>query len=237
MPPVIPNPKSIRSFASAAEFHQWLQINYSSATEIWIKIHKKASGLATVTYAEALDSALCYGWIDGLKKSWDDKSFIQRFTPRTKTSIWSQTNIEHVARLSDAGRMQPEGQKQIDLAKADGRWDRAYAAGRNMRTPADLQAAIDANPKAKKTFDILNKLNLFAMAFRVGNVKKAELRAERVALYVAMLARGETLTDNGKKNPTKVFVAKATSKKATSKKATSKKATSKKAAVAKRKSR
>ncbi|MEP6779055.1 MAG: YdeI/OmpD-associated family protein [Gemmatimonadaceae bacterium] len=208
MPPVIPNPNSIHAFDSAAEFDRWLRANHAIVAEIWIKIHKKASGLPTVTYAEALDSALCYGWIDGLKKSWDDQSFIQRFTPRTKTSIWSQANTEHVARLSNAGRMQPEGQKQIDLAKADGRWDRAYARGRDMQIPDDLQKAIDANKNAKKTFDIVNKLNRFAMAFRIGNTRKPEVRAERIASYVQMLARGETLTDNGRKNPTKMYSAK-----------------------------
>lgn len=205
MPSVIPNPDSIHAFNSAAEFERWLRANHAIAIEIWIKIHKKASGLPTVTHAEALDSALCYGWIDGLRKSWDDKSFIQRFTPRTKTSIWSQVNTEHVVRLSNAGRMQPEGQRQIDLAKADGRWDRAYARGRDMQIPDDLQKAIDDNKNAKKTFDILNKLNRFAMAFRIGNTRKPEVRAERIASYVLMLARGETLTDNGRKNPTKVY--------------------------------
>ena len=205
MVPVIPNPKSIRSFPNVDAFERWLAANHATVNELWLKIHKKNSGLPTVTYTEALDVALCHGWIDGLKKSFDATSFLQRFTPRTATSIWSQVNTQHIERLTTAGRMQPAGQHQIDLAKSDGRGNRAYASGRDMTTPDDLLRAVTANAAAKKTYDVLSKLNLYAMAFRVVHTRKPDARARRIANLVAMLARGETLYDNGKKNPTKIF--------------------------------
>ena len=149
-----------------------------------------------MTYAEALDVALCWGWIDGLKKSFDDKSFLQRFTPRRSKSIWSQINRDHVARLTSAGRMTPHGQKHVDAAKADGRWAAAYAPIRSVTEagiPADLRAAIGANPKARKTFRTLGRQNLFALAFRTNNMKTAAGRANKIAALVKMLARGETI--------------------------------------------
>ena len=196
MVPVIPNPRSIRAFPSASAFEHWLAANHSSVDELWLKIHKKASGLPTVTYAEALEVALCYGWIDGLKKSFDDKSFLQRFTPRRAKSIWSQVNTRHIERLTQAGRMMPAGHAQVDLSKKDGRWDNAYAAIKEMTTPDDLMAAIRAKPAALKTYETLNRINLFAMSFRVGNAKKPETRATRIADFVERLARGELLVPN-----------------------------------------
>src|SRR5690242_21758112 len=127
MPPVVPDPKKIKSFKSAAAFEKWMSTHHDTESELWLKIHKKNSGLPTVDYAQALDVALCWGWIDGLKKSFDEQSFLQRFTPRKAKSMWSQVNREHVARLTRAGRMTAYGQKHIDAAKADGRWDAAYA--------------------------------------------------------------------------------------------------------------
>jgi uncharacterized protein YdeI (YjbR/CyaY-like superfamily) len=193
---VVPNPKSIRSFPSAAAFEAWLAAHHDRETELWLKVHKKASGLPTVTYAEALDVALCWGWIDGLKKSFDDQSFLQRFTPRRSNSIWSQINCDHVARLTKAGRMTPHGQRQIDAAKADGRWAAAYApirAATEAGVPKDLRAAIAANPRARRTFRRLNRPNLFALTFRINNMKTAAGRARKIADLVAMLARGETI--------------------------------------------
>jgi len=196
MAPITPDPKKIKSFRTEAAFEAWMKANHARETEIWLKIHKKDSGLPTVTNAQALDVALCWGWIDGIRKGFDDKSFLQRYTPRRARSIWSQINRDHVARLTAAGRMTPHGQRQIDAAKADGRWDAAYAPMRsaNQATiPADLRAAIDANPRARRTFSTLGRLNLFALAFRTNNMKTAAGRAKKIAALVAMLARGETI--------------------------------------------
>ena len=198
MAPVVPDPDRIRGFADAAAFEAWLAEHHASETELWLKIGKKGSPEPSVTYAEALDVALCWGWIDGLKKSFDSAAFLQRFTPRQPKSIWSQVNRDHVARLVSAGRMTPHGQRHVDAAKADGRWDAAYASGSAMTMPEDLLAAINANPLAAQTFAGLNKTNRYALAFRVQGVKTAATRAKKIASYVEMLARGETIHPNGK---------------------------------------
>jgi len=204
MPPVKPDPKKIRPFRTAAAFEKWLSANHDRASEIWIRIFKKASGRPTVTHAEALEIALCWGWIDAIRKSFDDESFLQRFTPRRRRSIWSQVNRDHVARLTAEGRMTPHGQKQIDAAKADGRWDAAYAPMRKTTVdtiPADLRAAIEANARARKTFQSLGRQNLFALAFRTNNMKTPEGRARKIAELVAMLARGETVVPETRRAP------------------------------------
>ena len=196
MAPVIPDPKKIKSFKTEADFEKWLSANHARETEIWLKVHKKASGLQSVTCAEALDIALCWGWIDAIRKSFDEQSFLQRYTPRQKKSIWSQVNRDNIARLTKAGRMTPHGQRQVDAAKADGRWQAAYAPIRSASIdsiPADLRAAIDANPRALKTFKTLSKMNLFALGFRVSNMKTPAGRAKKIAALVDMLARGETI--------------------------------------------
>lgn len=196
MAPVVPDPKKIKAFRTAEAFKRWLAANHASQDELWLKIHKKASGLPTVTYAEALDVALCWGWIDGLKKSFDEQSFLQRFTPRRARSIWSQVNRGHIARLTASGRMTPHGQRQVDAAMADGRWDAAYAPIRSAShasIPDDLRAAIEANPRALATYNTLNKINLFALAFRTNNMKTAAGRAKKIATLVAMLAKGDTV--------------------------------------------
>lgn len=196
MAPVIPNPKSIRSFRDAAAFEKWLSKNHDRETELWLKMHKKASGLPSVNYVEALDVALCWGWIDGLKKSFDEKSFLQRFTPRKKKSLWSQVNQGKVAALVKARRMTPHGQMHIDAAKADGRWAAAYAPIRSASAetvPADLVKAIAANARAKKKFATLGRMNLFALTFRTNNMKTPAGRAKKIADLVEMLARGETI--------------------------------------------
>ncbi len=196
MAPIVPNPAKIRSFRSAAAFEKWLAANHARETELWLKIHKKDSGLPTVTYAEALDASLCWGWIDGIRKSFDDASFLQRFTPRKAKSIWSQVNRDHVARLIATGRMTPHGHRHVEAAKADGRWDNAYAPIRSASEasiPDDLRAAIDRNPKARKKFKTLGRMNLFALAFRTNNMKTPAGRAKKIEALVAMLARGETI--------------------------------------------
>jgi uncharacterized protein YdeI (YjbR/CyaY-like superfamily) len=201
MPPVVPDPQKIKGFKTAAAFEKWMATHHASESEIWLKIHKKSSGLPTVDYAQALDVALCWGWIDGIRKSFDEQSFLQRFTPRTAKSIWSQVNREHVARLIGAGRMTPHGQKQIDAARADGRWDAAYAPIREISRdtiPADLRAAIDADARALKTFSTLIKQNLFALAFRTNSMKTPAGRTKKIAALVAMLARGETIVPQKK---------------------------------------
>jgi uncharacterized protein YdeI (YjbR/CyaY-like superfamily) len=196
MAPIVPDPKKIKSFPTEAAFEKWLATHHAKETELWLQIYKKGSGVATVTYAQALDVALCWGWIDGLKKGFDEHSFLQRFTPRKARSIWSQINREHVARLVAAGRMTAHGQRHVDSAQADGRWDAAYAPSRQAThdtMPADLRAAIEANARARKTFEGLGRQNLFSLAFRTNNMKTPAGRAKKIATLVAMLARGETI--------------------------------------------
>jgi uncharacterized protein YdeI (YjbR/CyaY-like superfamily) len=196
MAPFIPDPKKIKSFRSEAAFETWLRRHHARETEIWLRVYKKGSGVATVSCAQALDVALCWGWIDGIRKSFDQDSFLQRYTPRRARSIWSQINQGHVARLIAAGRMTPHGQRQIDAAKADGRWRAAYAPIRSATAatiPADLRAAIDASPRARRTFSTLGRVNLFALAFRTNHMKTPAGRARKIAALVAMLARGETI--------------------------------------------
>src|SRR3954466_15348559 len=196
MAPIVPDPRRIKSFKTAAAFEAWLREHHDKWPELWLKIHKKDSGLATVTAAEALEVALCWGWIDGLRKSFDERSFLQRYTPRGAKSIWSQINRDSVARLTAAGRMTPHGQRQVDAAKADGRWDAAYAPIRSASAatiPDDLRAAIEANARARKTFTTLGRMNLFALAFRTNNMKTPAGRARKISQLVDMLARGETI--------------------------------------------
>jgi uncharacterized protein YdeI (YjbR/CyaY-like superfamily) len=193
MAPVVPDPKKIRAFKDERAFETWLRTNHARETEIWIRIYKKGSGKPSITPAEAIDVVLCWGWIDGIRKGLDDRSFLQRYTPRGRKSLWSQINRDHVKRLTEAGRMQPSGQKQIDAAQADGRWTAAYAPMRETTIPDDLRAAIDANPRAKKTFATLGRQNLFALTFRTNNMKTSAGRTQKIAALVDMLARGETI--------------------------------------------
>lgn len=190
------DPKRIKSFPNQKAFETWLRANHARESELWLKIHKKDSGLPSVTNDEAIDTALCWGWIDGLRKGFDEQSFLQRFTPRRPKSVWSQINRVRVARLIDAGRMTSHGQRQIDAAKADGRWDAAYAPIRSSSEstmPDDLLRAIKANQRALKTFQSLNRMNLFALTFRTNNMKTPAGRANKIASLVAMLARGELI--------------------------------------------
>jgi uncharacterized protein YdeI (YjbR/CyaY-like superfamily) len=192
---ILPCPKSKppRSFKTSGAFEAWLSRNHTRETELWLKIHKKGSGLPTVTYAQALEVALCWGWIDGLKHAFDEHSFLQRFTPRKAKSKWSQINRELTASLVAAGRMTEHGQKHVDAAKADGRWENAYAGSRTMTLPDDLRCAILASPRATATLHGLSKQNQYALAYRVHSVKNPVVRAKKIATYVAMLERGESL--------------------------------------------
>jgi uncharacterized protein YdeI (YjbR/CyaY-like superfamily) len=192
--PVTPDSKNIKRFRTEAALERWLAVNHARKTELWLRIYKKGSGVPTVTPAQALDVALCWGWIDGIRKAFDEQSFLQRYTPRTARSAWSQINREHVARLRAAGRMTPHGQRPIDAAKADGRWDAAYAPIRSATAdtvPADLRAAIDANPRARKAFGSLGRQQLFLLAYRTSKMKTPAGRARKIAQLVAMLASGE----------------------------------------------
>lgn len=181
-----------REFKTAESFYNWLARNHDKASEIWIKIHKVNSGLKSITPKEAIDVVLCWGWIDGLRRGFDDKSFLQRYTPRTKKSVWSQINIDNVARLIEEGRMTPHGVREVEAAKADGRWARAYRS-KGATMPADLQAAVDAEPKARRTFETLSAQNRFALIFRTENMKTEAGRKKKIATFVAMLKRGETI--------------------------------------------
>jgi uncharacterized protein YdeI (YjbR/CyaY-like superfamily) len=196
------DPKLVRTFRNQKAFETWLRANHARESELWLKIHKKGSGLPSVTADEAIDAALCWGWIDGLRKGFDEQSFLQRFTPRRPKSVWSQINRDRVARLIAAGRMTPHGQRQIDAAKADGRWDAAYAPIRSSSKstiPNDLRRAIEANPRALKTFQSLNRMNLFALTFRTNNMKTPAGRARKIASLVTMLARGEVIVPQARK--------------------------------------
>jgi uncharacterized protein YdeI (YjbR/CyaY-like superfamily) len=180
-------------FASPEAFRAWLDEHHEQPDGIRLKIAKKGSGVASVTYSEALDEALCYGWIDGQKESFDETWFVQRFTPRRARSRWSKVNRERVERLVAEGRMQPAGVAQVEAAKADGRWDAAYDSPRTATVPDDLQAALDADPAAKAFFETLNSTNRFAILYRVQDAKRPETRAKRIAQFVELCREGRTL--------------------------------------------
>jgi uncharacterized protein YdeI (YjbR/CyaY-like superfamily) len=180
-------------FATASDFENWLKENHGKSSGIRLQIAKKDSGHSSVTYAEAVDVALCYGWIDGQKLPLDDKFFIQKFTPRRSRSVWSKVNTEKVAVLIEQGRMQPAGLKEIEAAKADGRWDAAYASPKNAEVPEDFQAELEKHPQAKAFFDTLNKTNRYAIYFRITTAKKPETRRARIEKFIEMLSKGEKL--------------------------------------------
>jgi uncharacterized protein YdeI (YjbR/CyaY-like superfamily) len=198
MAPVKINLDKVRTFEDAASFYKWLGKHHDKESEIWIKIHKVDSGLRSITPKEAIDVVLCWGWIDGQRKGLDDKSYLQRYSPRTKKSIWSRINVDNVARLIGEGRMTDHGLKEVDRAKSDGRWARAYRS-KDMKIPDDLQAAIDAEPKAKAMLAKLSAQNRFALAFRTHNMKTEAGRKKKIETLVAMLKRGETIYPQNKK--------------------------------------
>lgn len=179
-------------FKDAAAFEKWLG-KHASTAGLWLKIAKKDSGIVSITYAEALDVALCHGWIDGQKKGSDESYFLQRFTPRRPRSLWSKINIGHVERLTAAGRMRPNGLREVEAARADGRWDAAYASASSMDVPEELANALAKNRKAAAFFETLDKTNRYAFCWRVQTAKKPETRLARAEKFVAMLAKGEKL--------------------------------------------
>jgi len=193
MAAVTVDPEKVLEFKDAEQFHAWLGAHHEDADEVWIKIHKVGSGLESITARQAIDVVLCWGWIDGIRKGLDDRSFLQRYTPRTARSIWSKINVDNVARLIAGGRMTRHGLAQVEAARADGRWDRAYGSGKGMAIPDDLQAAIDAEPKAKAMLATLTEQNRFALAFRTHNMKTAAGRQRKIENFVHMLRRGETI--------------------------------------------
>jgi uncharacterized protein YdeI (YjbR/CyaY-like superfamily) len=197
MAPVTVDPKKVHEFRNADAFYKWLGKNHDKEDEVWIRIHKVGSGLKSITPKEAIDVALCWGWIDAIRKGLDDKSYLQRYTRRGKKSTWSQINVDNVARLIEEGRMTEHGLKHVEAAKADGRWDRAYRLG--MKIPGDLQAAIDAEPKAKAMLAKLSAQNRFALAFRTHNMKTEAGRKKKIVSFVEMLKRGETIYPQKKK--------------------------------------
>jgi uncharacterized protein YdeI (YjbR/CyaY-like superfamily) len=180
-------------FASAAEWESWLDANHAMSAGVWIKMAKKDSGIESVRYPEVLDSALCFGWIDGRREALDEEYFLQRYTPRRSRSRWSRINREKAQLLIEAGRMRPAGLAEVERAKADGRWAAAYAGQRSIGVPDDLQRELDARPGAKAFFAELTGQNRYAILYRLQDAKKPETRARRLAQFVAMLEAGETL--------------------------------------------
>jgi uncharacterized protein YdeI (YjbR/CyaY-like superfamily) len=191
MAPMVVDPGKVRAFADKDVFHAWLGDNHDRETELWIRIYKVKSGVASITWAEAVDVILCWGWIDGVRKSLDEVSFLQRVSPRGKKSVWSQINVGNVARLIDEGRMTEHGLKHVDAARADGRWDAAYRV-KDAAAPDDLMAAIDAEPQARVLFDALTAQNRFALIYRVEALKTEAGRRKKIVDLVEMLKRGET---------------------------------------------
>ena len=179
-------------FESRKKFADWLAKNHNKSAGLWLKIAKKATGIHTVTYAEALDVALCYGWIDGQKGSFDEQYFLQKFTPRRAKSIWSRINVGHVERLIASGEMKPSGLKAVEAAKQDGRWAAAYSSQKNMEVPEDFQSALNRNKKAGAFFETLTGSRRYAFLFRIETAKKAETREKRIRQFVEMLEQGET---------------------------------------------
>ncbi|MBR8497664.1 YdeI/OmpD-associated family protein [Burkholderia cenocepacia] len=177
---------------SQLEWENWLGQNGSTSTGVWLRLAKKGTGQQTVTYEQALESALCHGWIDGQKKAESEQYWLQRFTPRSANSIWSKLNKDRAEALIAAGRMCAAGMREIEKARKDGRWEAAYTSASNSIAPDDLQVALDANPKAAKFFATLNSRNRYAILFRIQNAKKPETRARKIAEFIDMLKRGET---------------------------------------------
>jgi uncharacterized protein YdeI (YjbR/CyaY-like superfamily) len=180
-------------FESKKKWADWLAKQHDKSAGVWLKLAKKDSGIRSVTRDEALDVALCYGWIDGQGKRLDDRYWLQKFTPRGSRSIWSKINTEKVEKLIASGEMQPAGLKAIEAAKQDGRWDAAYSSPKNISVPEDLQAALDKNRKAKAFFATLNSANRYAILFRITTAKRPETRTKRIQQFVEMLERGEKL--------------------------------------------
>lgn len=183
----------VLAFPSITAWEEWLTGDGADSSGIWLKIGKKSAAEPTISYKEALEVALCFGWIDGQKRGLDDDYWLQRFTPRKSGSKWSKINTDKAAALIEAGRMRPSGLREVELAKADGRWDRAYAGQRDAVVPDDLRQALDANKAASEFFETISSVNRFAILYRIGSVKRPETRARKIAQYIEMLAEHKTI--------------------------------------------
>lgn len=181
----------VEAFENPAEFCDWLAQNHAQAPDIWLKIYKKASKIPSIDWEQAVIEAIAWGWIDGIKKSCDTLSYYQRFTPRRARSNWSQKNRDHAENLMTKGRMQAPGLAHVSAAKADGRWDAAYAGSATMEIPADFLAALADNPKARAFYETLNRSSIFVIYHRLHSAKRPQTRADRMAKLLDMLARGE----------------------------------------------
>lgn len=190
MAPVVVDPEKVREFATKDAFYDWLAANHDTQDEVWIRIFKKASGIASIDAVQAIDVVLCWGWIDAIRKGWDEVSFVQRYTHRGRKSAWSDVNKANVARLIEEGKMTEHGLAHVALAKADGRWDASYRT--TMDPPEDLLSAIEASPTAMAFYRTLTAQNRFALIFRVIGLKTPAARARKIAAVVAMLEKGET---------------------------------------------
>ena len=185
--------KPVLAFASSEDWEAWLEREHAASDGVWIKFAKKGSGVASVAYPEAVEVALCYGWIDSQMQSLDERFYVQKFTPRRARSKWSRINRDKIEELTKAGRMKPAGLAEVELAKADGRWEAAYASPSTVELPPDLQRALDASPQATEFWAGLNKANRFAIVYQLKDAKKPETRERRLAKFMAMLERGEKL--------------------------------------------
>ena len=185
--------KPILQLGSPEEWEAWLDAEHAGSDGVWLKFAKKGSGVTTVVYAEALDVALCFGWIDSQVMTLDERFYLQRFTPRRSRSKWSKINVEKIEALTKAGRMRPAGLEQVELAKADGRWDAAYSSPANVTEPPDLKKALKASPKAAEFWATLNKSNRYAAIYQLEDAKKPETRERRLAKFIGMFERGEKL--------------------------------------------
>jgi uncharacterized protein YdeI (YjbR/CyaY-like superfamily) len=188
----------VRRFRSRSDWAAWLEKNHRKSDGLWLRLAKKASGVQSVTYGEALEVALCYGWIDGQKNRDTDQTWLQKFCPRSHTSIWSKINRGKALTLIESGIMQPAGQEAVQRAKKNGCWRNAYDSPGRARVPRDLQAALDANPGAKTFFEGLDRQNRYAVLFRIQTVKKAETRARKIREFVEMLERNEKIHESGR---------------------------------------
>ena len=196
------DPSKVLELEGEQGFYKWLAKHWDKEPEVWIRIYKVRSGVPSITPAQAVDVVLCWGWIDGIRKSLDDESFLQRYSPRGKKSVWSQINVANVERLTKAGKMQPPGLAQVEAAKADGRWDKAYRIAKS-EAPPDLLAAIRAEPKALAMYEALSSQNRFALTFRTLSMKTEAGRKKRIAAFVEMLKKGETIHPQSKGSPGK----------------------------------
>jgi len=183
----------IVSFKSAQEWEKWLAKNHAASQGVWLKMFKKTSQSLSISYPEALEGALCYGWIDGQKAGYDDNAWLQKFGPRQPKSVWSKINVGHAERLIQAGRMKPAGLQQIESAKKDGRWSKAYHSQSSAKLPGDFLREVSQNPKAKAFLGTLNRQNVYSIIYRLQTAKKTETRQKRISQFVEMLSQGEKL--------------------------------------------